>query len=297
MSSSVAARWLLLATLWSLQHLFMRVSVPVFGATLVAEVRAFAATGFLLIWLFVVMRESLRLRTNWRDHLAVSVTNNVLPFVCFAYAATALPASYLAVMSGMVPLWSAITAAPILGEPLGPRLVGGFVLGLVGVALIVNLGPVPLDASMILATTAGMVGAAMWGWAGVVIRQRSHRLPAMSLATGSIFFSAILMAPAWVTVPPVATWTPSATVAVVLLGLFCTGIAYLPFFTLVRDIGPTRTLTVGLAVPVLGMLWGWLFLDEAITLGMIGGAALVLVALVLVMSPSRPDSAPRAGAR
>lgn len=283
MTRSVAARWLLLATLWSLQHLFMRVAVPVFGATLVAEVRAFTATCFLLGWLFLVMRESLRLGTNWRDHLAVSVTNNVLPFICFAYAATALPASYLAVMSGMVPLWSAITAAPILGEPLGARLVGGFVLGLVGVALIVNLGPVPLDASMILATTAGMVGAALWGWAGVVIRQRSNRLPAMSLAAGSILFSAILMSPAWLTLPSVATWTPSATAAIVLLGLFCTGIAYLPFFTLVRDIGPTRTLTVGLAVPVLGMLWGWLFLDEAITLGMIVGAAMVLVALGLVM--------------
>ena len=283
MTSSAAARWLLLATLWSLQHLFMRVAVPVFGTPLVAEARAFFAGCFLLTWLFLVMRESLRVRTNWRDHLAVSLTNNVLPFICFAYAATVLPASYLAVMNGMVPLWSASTAAPALGEPLDMRRIGGFVLGLAGVALIVNLGPVPLDASMILATTAGMVGAALWGWAGVIIRQRSGRLPAMSLAAGSVFFSAILMSPGWATVPPVATWTPASTAALVLLGLFCTGVAYLPFFTLVRDIGPTRTLSVGLAVPVLGMLWGWLFLGETITLGMIAGAALVLVALVLVM--------------
>ena len=61
------------------------------------------------------------------------------------------------------------------------------------------------------------------------------------------------------------------------------GVAYLPFFTLVRDIGPTRTLTVGLAVPVLGIFWGWLLLGEIVTLSMLAGAALVLVALALVM--------------
>ena len=63
----------------------------------------------------------------------------------------------------------------------------------------------------------------------------------------------------------------------------CSGVAYLPFFTLIRDIGPSRTLTVGLAVPVLGVLWGWLFLDETVTVGMLAGAALVLAALALVM--------------
>jgi drug/metabolite transporter (DMT)-like permease len=282
---SAAARWLLLATLWSLQHIFMRMAVPVFGTALVAEARAFFAGCFLVTWLLLVMRESLRVRTNWRDHLTVSLTNNVLPFICFAYAATVLPASYLAVMNGMVPLFSAITAAPALGERLHARLVAGFVLGLAGVALIVKLGPVPLDGSMIMATLAGLLGAALWGWAGVIIRQRSGRLPPMSLAAGSILFSAVLLSPGWAMLPEPATWTPQATVALVCLGLFCTGVAYLPFFTLVRDIGPTRTLTVGLAVPVLGMLWGWLFLGESITLGMIAGAALVLVALFLVMKP------------
>lgn len=285
MTSSAAARWLLLATLWSLQHIFMRMAVPVFGTALVAEARAFFAGCFLVTWLTLVMRESLRVRTNWRDHLAVSLANNVLPFICFAYAATVLPASYLAVMNGMVPLFSAITAAPALGERLHARLVVGFVLGLAGVALIVKLGPVPLDASMIIATLAGLLGAALWGWAGVIIRQRSGRLPPMSLAAGSILFSAVLLSPGWATLPEPATWTPQATAALVGLGLFCTGVAYLPFFTLVRDIGPTRTLTVGLAVPVLGMLWGWLFLGESITPGMIAGAALVLAALFLVMKP------------
>jgi len=282
-TSSTAGRWLLLAALWSVQYIFMRLAAPVFGSGIVAESRALFSAGFLVPWVLFVTHDVIGLRAHWRDHLAVSLVNNVLPFICFAWAATALPASYLAVMNGMVPLWSAVIAAPVLKDRLGPWRVAGFVLGIAGVALIVKLGPIELTPRIALATAAGMAGAAFWGWAGVVIRQRTGRVPPLGLATGSIIFAAALLSPAWVQVPPVATWTLPATAALIALGALSSGLAYVPFFTLVRDIGPTHTLTVGLAVPVLGMLWGWLFLGESITASMLAGAALVLAALVLVM--------------
>jgi len=283
LTSSAAGRWLLLAALWSLQYIFMRIAVPVFGTGIVAESRALFAAAFLLPWVLLVTREPLMLGAGWRDHLAVCMVNNVLPFICFAYAATALPASYLAVMNGMVPLWSAVISVPVLKERLSAGRVIGFLLGIAGVALIVKLGPIDLTAHSALAAAAGVAGAAFWGWAGVVIRQRTGRVPPISLAAGSILFATVLLAPTWVEVPPLSAWTPGATAALVALGALVSGLAYLPFFTLVRDIGPTRTLTVGLAVPVLGIFWGWLALGETITASMIAGAALVLAALVMVM--------------
>lgn len=261
----------------------MRLSVPVFGSVLVAESRALFSAFFLVPWTILVLRQAIGLSAHWRDHLAVGLVNNVLPFVCFAWAATALPAGYLAVMNGMVPLWSGIIAAPVLKEPLAVRRVAGFLLGLAGVALIVDLGPIEVSAATIVAALAGMVGAFFWGWAGVLIRQRTGRVPPTGLAAGSIVFAALLLSPSWAKLPPAEMWTGQATVAMVSLGVLCSGLAYLPFFTLVRDIGPTRTLTVGLAIPALGILWGWLFLDEAVTLSMLAGAALVLAALALVM--------------
>jgi len=92
-----------------------------------------------------------------------------------------------------------------------------------------------------------------------------------------------VMLPLWTQMPPTASWSAEACLALLALGAVCSGIAYLPFFTLIRDIGPSRTLTVGLAVPVLGVLWGWLLLGEAVTLTMLAGMALVLAALALVL--------------
>lgn len=283
MRSYDAGRWLLLATLWSLQFIFMRVAVPVFGTAPVAEARALFATLFLVPWAVWFARQRIGPLEHWKDYLAIGLVNNVLPFLCFNYAATVLPAGYLAIINGLVPLWTAIFAAPLLKEPLGAGRVAGFVLGIAGVALIVNLGPVALDARTILGALAGVTGAALWGWAGVMIKQRTGRLPPMGLAAGSIAFAAVMMTPFWIEAPPAAAWTPEAVGAAIALGALCTGLAYLPFFTLIRDIGPSRTLTVGFAVPVLGILWGWLLLDEAVTLPMLAGAALVLAALGLVL--------------
>ena len=278
-----AGRWLLLASLWSLQFLFLRVTVPVFGAAPVAEGRALLGALFVVPWVVFFAGQRIAPLEHWKDYLALSLVNNVLPFVCYAFAAISLPAGYLAIINGLVPLSAAVIAAPVLGERLGGGRIAGFVVGLTGVALIVNLGPVALNIRTVLATAAAIAGAVLWGWAGVMIKQRTGRLPAMGAAAGTIGFAAALMSPLWALTSPTSTWTPEATAALLALGLLCSGLSYLPFFSLVRDIGPSRTLTVGLAVPVLGILWGWLFLDETVTAAMLAGAALVLAALVLVL--------------
>jgi drug/metabolite transporter (DMT)-like permease len=277
-----AGRWLLLATLWSLQFLFMRVSVPVFGSALTAEARALSAALFIVPWAIVAAQRIAPL-AHWRDHLVIALTNNVLPFLLFAWAALALPAGYLAIINGTVPLWTGVFAALMIGERLGARRLAGFALGIAGVALIVNLGPVALGPRTYAAAGAGLAGAALWGWAGVLIRLRFGRLPPIGLAAGSIAFAALLMSPAWALAPPAAAWSVEAAAALVALGVLCSGVAYLPFFTLLRDIGPSRTLSVTFLVPVLGVLWGWLFLDEPVTASVVLGAALVLAALTQVL--------------
>jgi drug/metabolite transporter (DMT)-like permease len=250
----------------------------------VAEARALFAVAFIVPWALFAAQRIAPLE-YWRDHLGVALANNVLPFLLFAWAATVLPAGYLAIINGTVPMWTGVFAAVLLGERLGPRRVGGFALGIAGVALIVNLGPVALNARTLAGAGAALLGAACWGWAGVLIKQRFGKLPPIGLAAGSIGFAALLMSPAWALAPAPQAWTPEATAALVALGVVCSGIAYLPFFTLLRDIGPSRTLSVTFLVPVLGVFWGWLFLDEAVTLPMLAGAALVLGAMALVLRP------------
>jgi drug/metabolite transporter (DMT)-like permease len=275
------ARLLALGAMWSLQYLFMRVAVPELGASIVAELRALCAAFFLLPTT-ILLGQRLSLGANRRSYLRVSLVNNVLPFGCFAFAAASLPAGYLSIINGTVPMWTGLFAAWLLHEPLGGRRLVGFALGIGGVALIVNLGPVALDGRVLLATAIGLLGAASWGWGGVMIKQHTGEIPAIALAAGSISFAALLLSPAWVQATS-ATWTVTGAASAIALGLVCSGIAYLAFFTLVRDIGPSHTLSVTFLVPVLGVFWGWLLLDEAVTGSMVAGGVMVVVALGLVL--------------
>jgi drug/metabolite transporter (DMT)-like permease len=275
------ARLLALATMWSVQYLFMRVAVPALGYGLVAELRSLFAASILLP-AAILLGQRAWLHSHGRTYFRLSLVNNVLPFVCFAFAAASLPAGYLSIINGTVPMWTALFAAWLLDEPLGGRRIVGFALGLAGVALIVQLGPVALDARIVLAALIGILGAAAWGWGGVMIKQYSEDIPVIALAAGSIAVSTLLLSPAWAQATT-ATWTLGAAAAAISLGLICSGLAYLAFFTLVRDIGPSRTLSVTFLIPVLGVLWGWLLLDEAVTWSMIVGGAMVVGALGLVL--------------
>jgi len=271
-----------LAVIWSLQYIFLRIAVPAFGAGPVADGRALFGALF-LVPAALAMRQRIAPIAHWKDHLVVCLPNNVLPFMCFSAAALFLPAGYLAIINGTVPLWAGIFAAWALKEPLHARQIAGFVLGIAGVALIVNLGPVALDARSVFGAALALAGAALWGWGGVVIKQREGILPPIGLAAGATACAAIVMAPLWATATPPATWTAGAIAAIVALGVLCSGFAYLAFYSLIRDIGPMRSLSTGLMAPALGVLWGWLLLDEAVTVPMLAGVALVVSALFLVL--------------
>src|SRR5260221_68677 len=69
----------------------------------------------------------------------------------------------------------------------------------------------------------------------------------------------------------------------VALCLVCGAIAYVLYFRLIADIGATGALTVTYLIPIFGFAWGALFLGEAITPAMLGGALVVILGTVLVL--------------
>ena len=77
--------------------------------------------------------------------------------------------------------------------------------------------------------------------------------------------------------------TPTIVVNVLLLALVCSAIAYVLYFRLIADVGPTRAMTVTFLMPAFGMLWGWLFLNETITLPMLAGATLIVAGTAAVV--------------
>jgi drug/metabolite transporter (DMT)-like permease len=101
-----------------------------------------------------------------------------------------------------------------------------------------------------------------------------------------------------VTLPP-ALWLwpatppgPTAWMAVAVLAVACTGLAYLLYFRLIAHVGPAQAIAVTYLIPLFAIGWGWLFLGETVTPTMVIGGAIVLLGTALatgfVGAPRRP---------
>jgi drug/metabolite transporter (DMT)-like permease len=286
MRRSDLARLAALAAIWSLSFVFLRVLVPVFGPLWTATLRVLIAGVALVVWL-VLTRVDAGVRSHWRAYLFVGALNSALPFALFAYAALRLPASYLVILNAATPMFAALASAVWLGERLTPVKLAGLAVGAAGVALVSRAGPVVPDAAFGLAVLASLGAALCYALAGVWLKRQRTALPPVAVAGWGQLFAAVVLLPVAAFAPVPELPSPLAIVNLLVLALVCSALAYILYFRLIADVGPTRAMTVTFLMPALGMLWGALFLGEHVTPAMIAGAALIIAgtAAVLRMPP------------
>jgi drug/metabolite transporter (DMT)-like permease len=286
MRAADLARLLLLAVIWSASFVFVRVLAPVLGPVMVATGRVAIAGVVLVVWLAATGIDA-DVRRHWRAYLLVGVLNSALPFLLFAYAALTLPASYLAILNAVTPLFGALAAAIWIAEPLTPGKLVAFVAGIGGVALVSGAGPVAPGPAVALAVAASLCAALFYALSGIWLKRRGAALKPAAVAGWSQLAAGIVLLPlALATLIP-GPITAGTIVNLLLLSLVCSGIAYLLYYRLIVDIGPVRALTVTFLIPVFGIAWGALLLHETITLPMIAGTALILAGTIAVLRPGK----------
>ena len=282
-----AARLAALAAIWGASFIFIRVAVVPLGPVATAGIRVALAAVTLAAWL-AFAGIPLGWRSHWRLYLAVGTLNSAAPFALWAFSALHIPASYLVVLNATSPLFGAVVSALWLRERITSRAALGLAAGVAGVALLVGLGPVRPTPAVLWAIAAGALAALLYAVAAAYMRRRSAGADAAAIATGSQLGATIVLAPFVAPLAPVAWPTAAEWASVVALGVLCTGVAYLLYFRLIADVGPTRALTVTFLIPVFGMFWGALFLGEAITPVMAVGCGLVLAGTALILrAPAR----------
>jgi len=279
------ARLLALAVIWSLSFVFVRVLVPVLGPVWVATGRVLIAGVALVLW-FAVIGLDANVRAHWRAYLTVGIGNSALPFLLFAYAALHLPASYLVILNAAAPLFSAVASAIWLGERLTALKIAALVLGAAGVALVSRAGPLVPDTAFALAVAASLGAALSYALAGVWLKKFGGALRPVAIAGWSQMLAGIALLPIAAASPIAGPVTLGTVANLLALALVCSAIAYLLYYRLIADVGPTRAMTVTFLLPALGMCWGVLFLDETVTLPMIAGAVLIVAGTVAVLRPS-----------
>jgi len=282
-SGRVGSAWLtplellVLGAIWGASFLFMRVAAQHFGAFGLVEVRL-SLGALVLMPLFWRARRQFSARL-WLRLAGIAAVNSAVPFVLFAWGAERAPAGIGAITNAMTVMFTALVALVFYGERISTRRGIGLVAGFVGVAVLASgkMGGV----SVWPAALAGAGAALFYGIGVNLIRRQLVGLPAGAVAAATLSCSALLILPL-----AIATW-PSAPVpalswlCAVLLGVVCTGFAFVIYYRLIGRIGGPSASTVTYLIPLFGVLWAWLALGEPLTASMAVAGALILGGVAL----------------
>lgn len=164
----------------------------------------------------------------------------------------------------------------------------GLLLGVIGVSVLVGWEALRIGASSIIPILSAVMAAFSYGIASNYAKNAPQVKP-YDNAHGSMWASVIIILPLLPFFPIRESFTFDIFTAVILLGVICTGLAYLLYFRLIVDLGAPSALSVTFLIPVFGILWGHLFLDEVIGFNTLIGSGLVIIGTMFVtgFSPRR----------
>lgn len=274
-----------LAAVWGASFLFLRVAAPVVGPVAVAAARVSVAALILLplVW---QRGEWGTLTSHARPLVVAALLASVIPALSLGEAARTLPAGLMSILNATTPMWGALIGWLWAHEHVGRHRLAGLIGGLGGVCMLSldQLQAAPAGSHAGIAMASALVLLATLAYA-LSVHHTQKRLPGLSpmvISAGTMLLSSVLLSgPAlalgpvgvesgqWQQVPAQVWWSLLA------LGAICTALAYVTFFRLIQRIGPSRALTVTFLIPVFGMLWGALFLDESVTHWMMLSTALI----------------------
>lgn len=280
---------LFLAAVWGGSFLFLRVASPALGPFGVAAWRVTGA-ALMLIPLVAFRGQLGSLRQHLPKLMVAAMLSTVLPFLGLSQASRTLPAGLLSILNATTPMWAALVGWVWSREQLSAVRSVGLALGFAGVAFLASHSSELSADGAYSAVALALASPLMYALAVHYNKRHLASLSPLSISAGTLAVgSALLFLPAWWAGPQplhvaaghaAVRWSDvpaSAWWAVAALAIPCTGVAYLIFYRLIERVGPSRALTVTFLIPVFGMLWGALFLNEQVTWLMIVSAGVVLL--------------------
>lgn len=283
--------WLLFAVmclLWGVPYLMIKVAVA--GVSVPVLVLARTAVGAAVVLPLAVRGGGLGVALRrWPWVLVFAAVEMIGPWWLISDAERRVSSSFAGLMIAAVPIVAAVLARFFgVTERLGAPRVTGLTLGLAGVAL---LALPHLGGGTGLSVLELLLVALGYATAPLVAAHRMADVPGVPLTAACLTVAALVY-----TGPAIATWpeTPPSTqvlAALAGLALVCTALAFVVFFALIREVGPTRAMVFTYVNPAVAVAAGVLLLDEPLTPVTIAAFVLILSGSVLATARRREAGA------
>lgn len=272
-----------LGVAWGIPYLFIKIAVGELEPEVVVFTRS-ALAALLLIPLAGARREITPVLRRWKPMLAYTIVELVVPWYLLSSAEQRLPSSTAGLLLASVPLMG-LGVAWLMGRPARFTVKNwvGIALGMAGVGALVgfDVGGSDLGAVGFMA-----IVAAGYALGPAILSRWIPELPGIGVTAVSLAGAAIVYAPV---VALRGSWPqqwPSSHVmiAIAVLAVVCSALAFVLMIQLIAEIGPVRSTAITYINPAVAVLAGVIFLHEKLSVWTIVGLGLVLAGSGLATS-------------
>ena len=228
---------------------------------------------------------------GWRYVLPYAIFEMMIPWILITNAEKKISSGLAGLLVATVPIWSTIFAS-LAGDKTvwhSKRLVG-IAVGFAGLVGLVGYESI-FGETDIISILMMLVAAISYSFAVNMISIKLPDVSGIAINGVAMFITAVAYAPLMIMQWPAAgTVSSESALSLLALGIFCTALAFISFFIVMKEIGPARA-SIGTYVnTAVAVVLGVIILSEPLTLGIIIGLPLVMIGSFL--ASRKPTVAP-----
>ena len=278
---------LLLSSFWGASFYFIEVGLEHLSPAWLVSLRLISGAIFLFSWLRFTSVVLPKQFAFWRNCLVMGVLNNLAPFCLIAWGQLSVTGGMASILNANTAFIGVLASALFLkAEPLRLNRVTGVIIGIIGVAVAIDVNPLSAETGSVWGQLAIVLATVFYALAGVWGRVRLSAYQAVQGACGMLLCSAALSVP----LAFILSGQPSFSLAqaahldtlVILIlgiGVLGTAMAYPLYFKVLELAGASNLLLVTIIVPIFALSLDALLLGQWVSWSALTGFGLVAFGL------------------
>ena len=275
---------ILLGAIWGSAFFNIKIATYTYDPITLVFVRVFFAVIALGIYCFYKQVKILAFSKDWKIYALVGLTNITIPFLLIAYGTNVVDSYLSAILMSTTPLSGTLLAHFFTSnEKLNFFKSLGVSVGFLGI-LFLFFDKLVISDDNIFYVIVILCGSTFYVIGGILTLKFLKNKGNENVSTSTILWSLIFLFPFCVYQEPWNNLNPSleSTIALIYLGVFPTGIAWMLRFHILTKVGMVFQTQVAYLIPIFGVIFGYLIMGEQITWKVLASLIIIISGIYIV---------------
>ena len=275
---------LLLGAIWGSSFFNIKIATYSYEPYTLALIRVILAAVTMLAVSFTYKIKIYAFSSNWRIYALVGVCNITIPFSLIAIGTNKIDSYLAAMLMSTTPITGSILAHFFIKDEKITFLKSlGIILGFTGI-LLLFFDKLIINESNYLFVLIIILGSTFYSISGIIILKKLKKLGNINVTTSTLIWSVITLLPlSFILEEPFkSTPTLESTLSLIYLGVVATGFAWWLRFKILAKNGIVFQTQVTYLIPIFGIVFGVLILDEQITWKVLASLIIIISGIYIV---------------